>query len=160
MNLQGSYTLSTLLLYCIVVLFIFIGIPIDMVGGTSIGSFMGALWAEELEVVRYTQRAREFCAVSVHIFYIERSYRAIKVLKIVCQVKSKRCIQHYKLKVTAQFSGLLSKVSLIILSESIRGGFGSEDHLELLFILFLKTMNSLWGYIKDLTYPITSHFSG
>ncbi len=43
---------------------IFLGIPIDMVGGTSIGSFMGALWAEELEIVRFTQRAREFCAVS------------------------------------------------------------------------------------------------
>ena len=39
------------------------GIPIDMVGGTSIGSFLGALWAEERDVVRFTQRAREWSMV-------------------------------------------------------------------------------------------------
>ena len=35
-----------------------------MVGGTSIGSFVGALWAEELNFTRFTQRAREFSFVS------------------------------------------------------------------------------------------------
>ncbi len=40
------------------------GIPIDIVGGTSIGSFVGALWAEELNVTRFTQRAREFSKVN------------------------------------------------------------------------------------------------
>ena len=40
------------------------GIPIDIVGGTSIGSFVGALWAEEKEHVRFTQRAREWSMVS------------------------------------------------------------------------------------------------
>ena len=44
--------------------FLNLGIPIDMVGGTSIGSFMGALWAEELNFTRFTQRAREFSFVS------------------------------------------------------------------------------------------------
>ncbi|XP_064650048.1 patatin-like phospholipase domain-containing protein 7 [Lineus longissimus] len=36
------------------------GIPIDMVGGTSIGSIMGGIWAEETNLTRFTQRAREW----------------------------------------------------------------------------------------------------
>ncbi|XP_007567697.1 neuropathy target esterase isoform X1 [Poecilia formosa] len=36
------------------------GIPIDIVGGTSIGSFIGALYAEERTAVRTKQRAREW----------------------------------------------------------------------------------------------------
>ncbi|XP_041428216.1 patatin-like phospholipase domain-containing protein 7 isoform X1 [Xenopus laevis] len=37
------------------------GIPIDMVGGTSIGAFMGALYAEERSFNRMKIRAREWC---------------------------------------------------------------------------------------------------
>lgn len=40
------------------------GIPIDMIGGTSIGSFIGALWAEERDYVRFKQRSREWSMVS------------------------------------------------------------------------------------------------
>nr|XP_033780296.1 neuropathy target esterase isoform X2 [Geotrypetes seraphini] len=36
------------------------GIPIDVVGGTSIGSFIGAVYAEERSAVRTKQRAREW----------------------------------------------------------------------------------------------------
>ncbi|ESP05016.1 hypothetical protein LOTGIDRAFT_61439, partial [Lottia gigantea] len=36
------------------------GIPIDMVGGTSMGSFIGALWCEERNMTRFYQRAREW----------------------------------------------------------------------------------------------------
>lgn len=39
------------------------GIPIDIVGGTSIGSFIGALYAEERTAVRTKQRAREWSKV-------------------------------------------------------------------------------------------------
>jgi hypothetical protein len=45
-----------------------VGIPIDMVGGTSIGSCMGAIWVDELNVTRATQRAREFCLVRLPMF--------------------------------------------------------------------------------------------
>lgn len=43
------------------------GIPIDMVGGTSIGSIIGALWCEERNITRFTQRAREWSMASVYI---------------------------------------------------------------------------------------------
>ncbi|XP_061585665.1 patatin-like phospholipase domain-containing protein 7 isoform X2 [Cololabis saira] len=36
------------------------GIPVDIVGGTSIGSFMGALYAEEKSISRMRVRAREW----------------------------------------------------------------------------------------------------
>lgn len=36
-------------------------IPIDMVGGTSIGSFVGALWAEERDPAPVADRAKEWC---------------------------------------------------------------------------------------------------
>lgn len=40
------------------------GIPVDMVGGTSIGSLMGALYAEEKSSSRMRVRAREWAMVS------------------------------------------------------------------------------------------------
>lgn len=40
------------------------GIPVDMVGGVSIGAFMGALWCYEKNIVTMTQKAREWCKVS------------------------------------------------------------------------------------------------
>ncbi|OQR78858.1 neuropathy target esterase sws-like, partial [Tropilaelaps mercedesae] len=36
------------------------GIPIDMVGGVSIGAFMSALWAQEMDITPFTQKAREW----------------------------------------------------------------------------------------------------
>ena len=45
------------------------GIPIDIVGGTSIGSFMGALWAEEFRnIPRFTQRAREWAKTMMSLW--------------------------------------------------------------------------------------------
>jgi len=35
-------------------------IPIDMIGGTSIGSLMGGLWAEENNYERFHDRAYEW----------------------------------------------------------------------------------------------------
>lgn len=39
------------------------GIPIDMIGGVSIGAFMGALWAQENDLTRVTQIARNWSFV-------------------------------------------------------------------------------------------------
>ncbi|XP_072216915.1 patatin-like phospholipase domain-containing protein 6 isoform X5 [Excalfactoria chinensis] len=52
------------------------GIPIDMVGGTSIGSFIGALYAEERSAVRTKQRAREWakCMNSVFATVLDLTY--------------------------------------------------------------------------------------
>ncbi|KAM8934804.1 patatin-like phospholipase domain-containing protein 7 isoform 2-T2 [Pelodytes ibericus] len=44
------------------------GIPIDLVGGTSIGSFMGALYAEERSFNRMKIRAREWCMDMTSVF--------------------------------------------------------------------------------------------
>ena len=43
------------------------GIPIDLIGGTSIGAFMGALWADELDIKRLIERASEWCKVNLII---------------------------------------------------------------------------------------------
>nr|XP_009668718.1 PREDICTED: neuropathy target esterase [Struthio camelus australis] len=52
------------------------GIPIDMIGGTSIGSFIGALYAEERSAVRTKQRAREWakCMNSVFETVLDLTY--------------------------------------------------------------------------------------
>lgn len=41
------------------------GIPIDMVGGVSIGAFMGALWCMEKNITTTTQKAREWSRVNI-----------------------------------------------------------------------------------------------
>ncbi|XP_059495822.1 patatin-like phospholipase domain-containing protein 6 isoform X5 [Stegostoma tigrinum] len=45
-----------------------IGIPVDIVGGTSIGSLIGALYAEERSAVRTKQRAREWANAMNSVF--------------------------------------------------------------------------------------------
>ena len=42
------------------------GIPIDMIGGTSIGAFMGALYSEELNAERTIERAKKWAMVSCY----------------------------------------------------------------------------------------------
>lgn len=44
------------------------GIPIDRVGGVSIGAFMGALWCQENDLTTMTQKAREWSFVSITLF--------------------------------------------------------------------------------------------
>ncbi|XP_047659076.1 patatin-like phospholipase domain-containing protein 6 isoform X2 [Tachysurus fulvidraco] len=44
------------------------GIPIDLVGGTSIGSFISALYSEERSAVRVKQRAREWSKAMNSVF--------------------------------------------------------------------------------------------
>lgn len=41
------------------------GIPVDLIGGTSIGSLMGALYAEDRSHSRMRMRAREWAMVRV-----------------------------------------------------------------------------------------------
>ncbi|XP_074600468.1 patatin like phospholipase domain containing sws [Brevipalpus obovatus] len=36
-------------------------IPIDMIGGVSIGAFMGALYCQEMNMESFTEKARQFC---------------------------------------------------------------------------------------------------
>lgn len=48
------------------------GIPVDMVGGVSIGAFMGALYCLERNTTTLTQKAREWSKVTM-----ERNTREI-----------------------------------------------------------------------------------
>ncbi|KAH8244949.1 hypothetical protein KR032_003082 [Drosophila birchii] len=82
------------------------GIPIDMVGGVSIGALMGALWCSERNITIVTQKAREW---------------------------SKVC----------------SKTA-----------FSSEKPLSLCKIHLSQKMTKWFLQLLDLTYPITSMFSG
>uniref|UniRef100_A0A670KHJ9 lysophospholipase n=1 Tax=Podarcis muralis TaxID=64176 RepID=A0A670KHJ9_PODMU len=50
------------------------GLPIDLIGGTSIGSFIGALYAEERSAVRTKQRAREWIMNSVFATVLDLTY--------------------------------------------------------------------------------------
>jgi len=45
------------------------GIPVDMVGGVSIGALMGALWCSERNITTVTQKAREWSKVSTLLSY-------------------------------------------------------------------------------------------
>lgn len=59
-------------LYCVILIFQLysllhpLGIPIDHIGGTSMGAFIGAIYAEHGDIVKTTQRAREGCLVSLN----------------------------------------------------------------------------------------------
>ncbi|CAH8459783.1 unnamed protein product [Schistosoma turkestanicum] len=57
------------------------GIPIDLIGGTSIGAFMGALWADETRVAQFTQRARDFtnCFNSIWKKIKDFTYPAVSI---------------------------------------------------------------------------------
>lgn len=69
------------------------GIPIDIVGGTSIGSFIGALYAEERSAVRTKQRAREWSKVQQHTFiaiiesFLSRPYVHIQGLMVSNKIR-------------------------------------------------------------------------
>lgn len=92
------------------------GIPIDIVGGTSIGSFIGALYADERSAVRTKQRAREWSKVQ-----------------------------------TSGATGRSLK----------RRSFWETQTITWFFCFVLtQAMNSVFKTVLDLTYPITSMFSG
>lgn len=44
------------------------GVPIDMIGGVSIGAFMGALWAQENDLTRVTQIARDWSLIMTSLW--------------------------------------------------------------------------------------------
>lgn len=66
------------------------GIPIDRVGGVSIGAFMGALWCQENDLTTMTQKAREWSFVSITLFLHSTKvfiffYKDILLITIVIQ---------------------------------------------------------------------------
>lgn len=64
------------------------GIPIDMVGGTSIGSFVGALWSEERNVTRVIHRARHWFNVMTSLWkkVLDLTYPITSMMTGECEV--------------------------------------------------------------------------
>uniref|UniRef100_A0A3Q4H8L3 lysophospholipase n=1 Tax=Neolamprologus brichardi TaxID=32507 RepID=A0A3Q4H8L3_NEOBR len=62
------------------------GIPVDMVGGTSIGSFMGALYAEEKSISRMRVRAHEWAMVSLHHVHVTHFLQSHSSHAFLCYV--------------------------------------------------------------------------
>ena len=61
--LAGDWMLASYLTYDWLFHFsLHAGIPVDMIGGTSIGAFMGGLYADETDVGNMRERAAEFSA--------------------------------------------------------------------------------------------------
>lgn len=54
-------------------------IPVDMVGGTSIGAFIGALYADSVNMSTFSQRAREWSIVreTSYVFPLNKSQEGI-----------------------------------------------------------------------------------
>ncbi|XP_071442905.1 neuropathy target esterase sws isoform X1 [Hetaerina americana] len=108
------------------------GIPIDMVGGVSIGAFMGALWCMEKNITTVTQKAREWSKKMTQWW---------------------RQIMDLTYPVTSMFSGRG-------FNQTIQGTFG-DTHLEDLWLPYftvttdisassmrIHTHGSLWRYVR------------
>lgn len=49
-----------------------------MVGGVSIGAFMGALWCSERDIVTMTQKAREWSKVITFLLFLKIFFLILK----------------------------------------------------------------------------------
>ncbi|CRL04334.1 CLUMA_CG017428, isoform A [Clunio marinus] len=109
------------------------GIPIDMVGGVSIGAFMGALWCSERNITTVTQKAREWCKKMTHW--------GLQLLDLTYPI-------------TSMFSGKQ-------FNQTIRGTFG-DIHIEDLWLPYftlttditescarIHMHGSLWRYVRS-----------
>lgn len=109
------------------------GIPIDMVGGVSIGAFMGALWAQEMDMTPFTQKARDW------------AYRTISVWHQIWDITY---------PITAWFTGHA-------FNQGIRTNFGDKQIEDLWLPYFTVTTDitdscprihrhgSLWSYVRS-----------
>jgi len=72
--IQVSYNLINFFEYVINLIFNYYyqeaGIPIDMVGGVSIGAFMGAVWCGERDIIGMIRKASHWAKVQKYIFFL------------------------------------------------------------------------------------------
>lgn len=62
------------------------GIPIDMVGGTSIGSLVGAVWADEPNPTALIRRIREWSMVRSVPAFVWQYDLFIALMEFMCSV--------------------------------------------------------------------------
>ena len=94
-----------------------------MVGGVSIGAFMGALWCMEKDINRVSTKAKTWAMVS--------NYSRLS-------------------RLSTRFSPSISSATLIWWSE----------YEQLLLDGLVQKMTQIWRQLLDLTYPVTSMFTG
>uniref|UniRef100_A0AAR5PSE1 Neuropathy target esterase sws n=1 Tax=Dendroctonus ponderosae TaxID=77166 RepID=A0AAR5PSE1_DENPD len=112
------------------------GIPIDMVGGVSIGAFMGALWCQERNMTTVTQKAREWSMVSTN-FLVAVSAFHWEENSICYLIKRKKAI----------FIGPLAAASgLIYCSPDTM--FFIVKQIEATCVESLVCSGSLWRYVR------------
>ena len=152
------------------------GIPVDMVGGTSIGSLMGALYAEEKSNSRMRVRAREWAMVcgrytqDTNALLIKWKSRMLLRFRFLLY---KKCIfiqsLVYLLWPQLWYIRSILDTSLTFVITVSKTSFfqrKAESNILLHFFVHLITssvsqdMNSFFKKIWDLTYPVTSMFSG
>ncbi|KAK4473734.1 hypothetical protein MN116_003076 [Schistosoma mekongi] len=152
------------------------GIPIDLIGGTSIGAFMGALWADETRVAQFTQRARNFtnCFNSIWKKIKDFTYPAVSIF-------SEWAYGHTCTKIVAFIIAYISLFLNVVLHSifeagipidliggtsigAFMGALWADETRVAQFTQrarnFTNCFNSIWKKIKDFTYPAVSIFSG
>ncbi|KAM4616108.1 patatin-like phospholipase domain-containing protein 7 isoform 1-T2 [Polymixia lowei] len=127
------------------------GIPIDMVGGTSIGSFIGALYAEEKSNSRMRVRAREWAMDMTSIFK--------KVLDLTYPVTSMFSGASFNSSVSSVFKGKQIEdlwipyfnITTDITASSMR------VHTDGSLWRYVRASMSLSGYLPPLCDPKDGH---
>lgn len=145
------------------------GIPVDLVGGTSIGSLMGALFAEDRSYSRMRMRAREWAMVrdtasAVVSGWDEcnpvyhtgaqkgRPKEELRAL-LLSPVYPSRLFSHNTFRSKLRL-GQNAAPSVLIRRSKVRMDF------VLMLVSPLQEMTSVFKKVLDLTYPVTSMFSG
>ncbi|CAG2205144.1 NRE [Mytilus edulis] len=127
-------------------------VPIDMVGGTSMGSFVGAVWCEDRNITRFTQRCREWSMDMTSIWQ--------KVLDLTYPITSMFTGQSFNVTLEKTFKDRQIEdlwipyfcITTDITSSSMR------IHTHGSLWRYVRASMSLSGYLPPLCDPIDAHY--
>ncbi|CAC5379096.1 NTE [Mytilus coruscus] len=127
-------------------------VPIDMVGGTSMGSFVGAVWCEDRNITRFTQRCREWSMDMTSIWQ--------KVLDLTYPVTSMFTGKSFNVTLEKTFKDRQIEdlwipyfcITTDITSSSMR------IHTHGSLWRYVRASMSLSGYLPPLCDPIDAHY--
>ncbi|XP_063429612.1 patatin-like phospholipase domain-containing protein 7 [Mytilus trossulus] len=127
-------------------------VPIDMVGGTSMGSFVGAVWCEDRNITRFTQRCREWSMDMTSIWQ--------KVLDLTYPITSMFTGQSFNVTLEKTFKDRQIEdlwipyfcITTDITSSSMR------IHTHGSLWRYVRASMSLSGYLPPLCDPVDAHY--